>query len=53
MTDKERIDRLEAMVKALALSLEGVVSIVNTGSYEYNLHDVSRELQDTKEFTRD
>jgi hypothetical protein len=45
MTDKERILRLEQMVLTLAETLMSVVSVVNTGSYEYNLRDVRDVLQ--------
>lgn len=51
MTDKERIERLEKMVKTLAETVVRLKCVVNTGSYEYNVGDVLTELRDTEEFS--
>jgi len=50
VTDQERIARLEAMVKTLTETVQRVISVVNTGSYEYSLHDIDIALTDTPEF---
>lgn len=53
MTDQERINRLEQMVKTLSETVMSLTKVVNTGSHEYSLRDVVFELRDTKEFRDD
>lgn len=51
MTDQERIKRLERMVKTLTETVQRLLSVVNTGNYEYNLRDIDTALTDVPEFT--
>lgn len=51
MTEEQmeyKILRLERMVKTLAQTLVSIVGSVNTGSYEYSLHDVEASLNALK-----
>lgn len=50
MTQKERIDRVEQMIKTLAETLNRVTSSIKTGSDEYNLYAVRSALSEQEEF---
>ncbi len=50
MTEQQRIERLERMVKTLAETVKSLTLVVNTGSYEYNLSDVVFALRDVKDY---
>ncbi len=50
MTDKEKIERLESMVKTLAGAVQRLTGIVSTGSWEYSLGDVIMGLSSVEEY---
>ncbi len=50
MTNEERIERLEQIVKTLAETIHSLTTIINTGRQEYSLSDVRYELEETPEF---
>jgi uncharacterized protein (UPF0335 family) len=49
-TDKERIERLEQMVKTLNQKLRDICGVINIGSYNYELSDIAHALYSVKEF---
>lgn len=50
MTDKERIDQLEQMVKTLAKTVTRLTDNIRTRSNEDSLADILLALRDTEEF---
>lgn len=51
MTDQDRIERLEQMVRTLAETVHSLTQVINTGSYEYSLSDLRHDLKDVQFYT--